>query len=259
VFVFDDDEGNRVINPLTAAEVDTYVRQIQTRLQRLRTLAELLPEVAPAFCLVQSSMGAITGDKRNMIGAAVGTFAAVLTQWQTYHNPGTWINVNWEHWSRTPDEPTTLTLEEGIVALTQILGWGVSAQVVVSPNEFAIRSGARPQRQEALVAELPASSAPLLNIRPLPSSYVAPRNDLEWMLAEIWCSVLGIDRISVHDDFADVGGNSVICIEVAARIRERGLKVNPRDLRDNATIAKLAVTLQPPVQTETRSDQAVDV
>ncbi len=257
VFVFDDDEGNPAINPLTAAEVDTYVRQIQTRLQRLRTLADLLPEVAPAFCLVQSSMGAITGDKRDIVGAAVGTFAAVLTQWQTYHNPGTWINVNWEHWSRTPDEPTTLTLEEGIVALTQILAWGVSAQVVVSPNDIAIRPGARPQRPEAPVAELPARTAPLLNIRPLPSSYVAPRDDLEWILAEIWCSVLGIDRISIHDDFADVGGNSVICIEVAARMRERGLRVNPRDLRDNATIAQLAVVLQRPAQEEPLLNQAV--
>jgi aryl carrier-like protein len=70
--------------------------------------------------------------------------------------------------------------------------------------------------------------------------YVEPRNEREEMLAEIWQTFLGIDRIGIHDDFFELGGDSVVAIHFIARANEAGLQLSPQQLFNNPTIAGLA-------------------
>ena len=50
--------------------------------------------------------------------------------------------------------------------------------------------------------------------------YVAPRNDSERVLAGIWQQVLKLERIGAHDNFFDLGGDSLLLIRVKNQIRE---------------------------------------
>ncbi|MCK1502142.1 non-ribosomal peptide synthetase [Bradyrhizobium sp. 188] len=50
--------------------------------------------------------------------------------------------------------------------------------------------------------------------------YVAPRDDLETALAQIWMDVLNTDRIGVHDNFFRLGGHSLIATQMVARISD---------------------------------------
>ena len=72
------------------------------------------------------------------------------------------------------------------------------------------------------------------------SEYVAPRSDPERLLAEIWAAALEIERVGVHDDFFDLGGDSILQIVVVARAKERGLDLTPRDVYERPTVAQLA-------------------
>ena len=69
---------------------------------------------------------------------------------------------------------------------------------------------------------------------------VPPRNDTERTLAEIWSAALETDRVGIHDNFFDLGGDSILQIVVVARAKERGLDLSPRDLYERPTIAELA-------------------
>ena len=60
------------------------------------------------------------------------------------------------------------------------------------------------------------------------------------MLAEIWQTFLGIDKIGIHDNFFELGVDSVVAIHFIARANEAGFKVNPQQLFNSPTIAKLA-------------------
>jgi amino acid adenylation domain-containing protein len=51
------------------------------------------------------------------------------------------------------------------------------------------------------------------------ADYVAPRTPLEETVAQIWCHVLGIERIGVEDDFFALGGHSLLATQVVAQVR----------------------------------------
>ncbi|TLW90608.1 amino acid adenylation domain-containing protein [Saccharomonospora piscinae] len=74
-------------------------------------------------------------------------------------------------------------------------------------------------------------------------SAVAPRTGLERELAEIFAAVLGVRGVGVHDNFFDLGGESIKVMQVVARIRATGRQVAARDVLLRQTVAALAALL----------------
>lgn len=50
--------------------------------------------------------------------------------------------------------------------------------------------------------------------------YVAPRTPIEKRLAGIWAEVLGVQSVGIHDNFFDLGGHSMLAVQVMSRVRE---------------------------------------
>jgi amino acid adenylation domain-containing protein/non-ribosomal peptide synthase protein (TIGR01720 family) len=75
------------------------------------------------------------------------------------------------------------------------------------------------------------------------AGYVAPRTPIEATLAQIWAEVLERDRVGVHDNFFDVGGESILAISVIARAQEAGIRATITELFEYQTIADLAAVL----------------
>ncbi|HSJ64048.1 MAG TPA: amino acid adenylation domain-containing protein [Gemmatimonadaceae bacterium] len=82
----------------------------------------------------------------------------------------------------------------------------------------------------------PEAQRPLIR-----SAVVPPRTPTEALLAESWVEVLGLHPLGVHDDFFELGGDSMQCIQIVAAARARGLAFAPRDLFAHPTIATLAL------------------
>jgi amino acid adenylation domain-containing protein/non-ribosomal peptide synthase protein (TIGR01720 family) len=74
----------------------------------------------------------------------------------------------------------------------------------------------------------------------LESAYVAPRNETEQTITAIWEKVLRIDRIGVHDNFFDLGGDSILSLQIIARINQAGLQLTLRQIFEHQTVAELA-------------------
>ena len=70
---------------------------------------------------------------------------------------------------------------------------------------------------------------------------VAPRTENERILAEIWCEVLSVDAVGVHEDFFALGGHSLLATRVLARMREAfDIEVGLRAIFEFSTVAGLA-------------------
>lgn len=72
------------------------------------------------------------------------------------------------------------------------------------------------------------------------SNLVEARTPTEETLANIWAEVLKVHAISIHDNFFDLGGDSILGTLILARAARAGLKLSPMQLFAHQTIAELA-------------------
>jgi amino acid adenylation domain-containing protein/non-ribosomal peptide synthase protein (TIGR01720 family) len=74
----------------------------------------------------------------------------------------------------------------------------------------------------------------------LAETFVAPRTGLETAIARIWCEVLQVDRVGIRDDFFELGGDSIMAIQIVARCHRAGLRVTPAQLFETLNVGELA-------------------
>ena len=93
---------------------------------------------------------------------------------------------------------------------------------------------------------LPLTVNGKLDTRALPApeytggGYRAPANAVEEILAGIYAQVLGLDRVGVEDSFFELGGDSILSMQVVARARAAGVLCRPRDVFVEQSVAGLA-------------------
>ncbi|SDP55200.1 amino acid adenylation domain-containing protein [Streptomyces sp. cf386] len=97
---------------------------------------------------------------------------------------------------------------------------------------------------------LPLTPSGKLDRRALPapdftgtSTFEAPRTEPEKVLCGLFAEVLGLERVGVHDDFFEHGGDSIVSVRLADRARRAGLTLSPRDVFTHRTPAGLARAL----------------
>ncbi|RUP29240.1 MAG: non-ribosomal peptide synthetase, partial [Mycolicibacterium sp.] len=100
------------------------------------------------------------------------------------------------------------------------------------------------------LATLPLTPNGKLDRRALPAptygnadEYRAPRTPVEETLAAVYADVLGVERVGVDDSFFELGGDSIMSMQVVARARAAGLSCRPRDVFIEQTVARLALVV----------------
>jgi amino acid adenylation domain-containing protein/non-ribosomal peptide synthase protein (TIGR01720 family) len=137
----------------------------------------------------------------------------------------------------------------------------LAAYVVPEPGREPGAAELREHLRQRLPAYMVPSSCVLLEALPLtatgkldraalpepetesPAGFAAPRDEVEAALAALLAEVLRVERVGVHDNFFQLGGDSIQSVRVAALARERGLNVTVDDLFARQTVAELAAAM----------------
>ncbi|MEH2284995.1 MAG: amino acid adenylation domain-containing protein [Nostoc sp.] len=85
---------------------------------------------------------------------------------------------------------------------------------------------------------LPATDWNLLRVE---EDYVAPRNADEESFCAIVAAVLGLEKVGIDDNFFEIGGDSILALQVIAKAKKAGFAISARDLYEFATVRQLAV------------------
>ncbi|MGC9535806.1 amino acid adenylation domain-containing protein [Streptomyces sp. UG1] len=99
--------------------------------------------------------------------------------------------------------------------------------------------------------DLPLTPSGKLDRRALPApdftqtaaAFAPPCTEPEKALCGLFAEVLGLERVGVHDDFFERGGDSIVSVRLADRARRAGLALSPRDVFTHRTPAGLARAL----------------
>jgi amino acid adenylation domain-containing protein len=70
--------------------------------------------------------------------------------------------------------------------------------------------------------------------------FVAPHTATELALAQIWAEVLSIREVGLHDDFFDLGGDSIASIQIVVQARKAGLLLTVQEVLEQPTVARQA-------------------
>ncbi|BBZ39239.1 hypothetical protein MCNS_23020 [Mycobacterium conspicuum] len=98
-----------------------------------------------------------------------------------------------------------------------------------------------------VIDALPLTVNGKLDTRALPAPeyqdvdrYRAPSDAVEEVLADIYAQVLGLERVGVDESFFELGGDSILSMQVVARARAAGVLCRPRDIFVEQSVARLA-------------------
>jgi phthiocerol/phenolphthiocerol synthesis type-I polyketide synthase E len=126
-------------------------------------------------------------------------------------------------------EPTTaersiddvsITPELGRDVLRRVLHWQPGPHVIVVPE--GIHRNLRRTRALTIdvVQQELGSATVAAGARTVDTEYQAPETGLEKVIAELWEATLGLDAVGIDDGFFELGGNSLVAVQLAARIRD---------------------------------------
>lgn len=216
----------------------------------LQALADAIAEKPLDFCLVTSSLSAVLGGLGLASYSAIYSTIDAWVRQQQADSLMPWISVNWDSW-KFADNPKSsfdqrldslsITPEEGFEAFERVLACGESAQIVVSTVDLPARLQQWLTHDEG-AAESSTGQAISLHARPeLNTPYVAPRNETEQKIAEIWQNLLGVETVGIHDNFFELGGHSLLAVQIISRMRGAfGIDLPLANLFEQPTVAFLA-------------------
>jgi NAD(P)-dependent dehydrogenase (short-subunit alcohol dehydrogenase family) len=112
-----------------------------------------------------------------------------------------------------------IEFEEGWQAMRRAVALG-EPHVIISTQDFAVFARHSDLFNVDVIRGLSVDPAGGRHPRPeLSVPYVEPRTEVESAIAALWATALGLERVGVRDRFFELGGNSLIGVDLVARVR----------------------------------------
>ncbi|MFC6084946.1 type I polyketide synthase [Sphaerisporangium aureirubrum] len=231
-------------------------RHFAPKLGGARVLREVLDELpatqAPDFCLLFSSVAAVLGGIGFAAYAAANAALTAVAEAAEAVPGGTrWLAVQWDTWAPTARRLAggpgaafvehAMTVDQSTAALDGALASAYPAMTATAAD---------PARR--IAGRLPEPAAPASEVQRFPrpdlaQPFVPPAPGVERRLAAIWAEQLGLREVGAQDNFFDLGGNSLLGLQLLTTVaRELGTRLPAVALFEAPTVRSLAMLLQPP-------------
>lgn len=250
---------------IQAKNVETISNVLEPKVKGTLVLDTVLKEVKPDFLVLFSSISAITGGFGQVDYCAASNFLDAFARYNFSKGEMLTVSINWDMWQENnlQDELMSsygskvladllqfrdkygINSQEGVQALDNILSTTVP-QVVVSTQNLEYRIENANNQFVNLLNNLEYSPPQSTHQRPnLKTAYVAPNNEVEQRISEIFGDLLGIDQVGSYDNFFDLGGNSLMGIQLISRLNQDfQIEISIHSLFQSPYVAELALIIE---------------
>jgi phthiocerol/phenolphthiocerol synthesis type-I polyketide synthase E len=245
--------GEKAVKLIPEVNISDCEMHFRAKVYGLYVLARILRGRALDFCLLFSSNASILGGLGSICYSAANIFMDSFACKLNKVTETRWISANWDGWLlnrsdrlsasfQTSLDQYAMTRDESIEALAYVLSPEIEGQVVVSTGDLSSRLAIWTGQGTCESAAAGANIDSNLHSRPsLTTVYVAARTELEQVVVNVWQDTLGIDQLGIHDNFFDLGGNSLIGLKVISRLkRELNIDIPITALFEGPTVSALA-------------------
>lgn len=251
-------EGPSISCPLNEVDREISATQFRPKVQGMYVLEKVLREKEIDFCLLFSSNAAILGGLGFAAYAAANAFMDAFCNQRHACDDVPWISANWDGWPsgeeqeqvrilRTSMDRYIMSSQEAEEAFASLVTRSTVGQIVVSTGDLPSRMQiwlAREKPQGAASFQETGTPAPQHQRPELQSTYIAPRNEFERRIADVWQALLGVAQVGIDDNFFELGGHSLLGTQLMSRLRDMfQLKLPLSCLFEAPTVAELAVVV----------------
>ncbi|MGJ5676051.1 MAG: SDR family NAD(P)-dependent oxidoreductase [Nostochopsis sp.] len=239
--------GGGAIQRKTPAEAESI---LAAKIKGTLVLDTILKNIELDLFVLVSSNSSIVAEFGQVDYCAANAFLDAFAHYNTYQQNRLTNSINWDTWQEVgmavntelPQRLKQLRLEnlqqgilpdEGVDVFLRVLG-NTIPQVVISTSDLldVLKNYNYNNKKLALDFLETVNSSKLKYPRPeLSNDYVAPRNEIEQKLINIWQEVTGIERIGIYDNFFELGGDSLIGIQLITILNQQ--------FNSNISVAKL--------------------
>lgn len=178
-------------------------------------------------------------------------FAARLNQ----HSQTPWMCVNWDAWNFWGELESTIgesinelaiLPEEGAELFQYVLSSRQNRHMLVSTGNLDERIDQWLSLEPKTVADEDSYEVSKHERPELGNPYVAPRNETEKAICQVWQDFMGMEQVGIHDNFFDLGASSLDIVQVTNRLNQ-ALQTNEAvvTLFTYPSVAELAKYIQP--------------
>ena len=209
-----------------------FERHLAGKAAGLLNFERAFGDVAVDFCVVLSSLSTILGGLGHGAYSAANHIADCVVGRHNRTSGHVWTISDWDLWSFGHAESdgvagiatarnSAITAEEGTIAFEKLLMLDERRHVVISARALQPRIDAWIRHSDENGEEEGGESKPASTRPELDTPFVAPQGELEEQIAKIWQDALGIDRVGRNDDFLEVGGHSLLGVQILGKILRR--------------------------------------
>ncbi|MEJ6480687.1 SDR family NAD(P)-dependent oxidoreductase [Nostoc punctiforme UO1] len=256
------------------ATKETVASAIAPKVQGTRVLETLFQETKLDLFVLCSSLSSFAGTSGMVDYTAANAFLDSFAQYSAAKY-GTWKfikSINWDRWNNVgmavPVEArhqqitgkeliAGMTAFEGIEAFKRILCSSTVPQVIVSTQDFL--SLIKPKESAESLEEKLAQLSQYKSTHPRPNlanTYVAPNNEIERNLADIWQQILGIEKVGIHDNFFELGGDSLFATQLVSQLcKVFQIELSYKGFFNGPTVAGLAEVIVQKMTEQTNSEE----
>ena len=253
------ERSHQVIQEITADQCEAH---FLPKIHGTRVLERLLQGSDVDFCLLFSSLSATLGGITLSAYSAANAFLESFAVTKRHETGPRWVAVNWDTWKvgtavegeKYKGLETTLAdfimwPAEGAEAFQRVLGSG-RAHLVNSTGDLGTRLDQwiyRTHLRDKQLLKKKSGGGASHYARPsLSTTYVPVDTETEERVARVFEDVLGIDKVGLHDNYFELGGNSLVALQVVAELQKAfEVPLSPIAIFEYPTVSELARHLSP--------------
>ncbi|MBW4569109.1 MAG: acyltransferase domain-containing protein [Tolypothrix carrinoi HA7290-LM1] len=226
---------------------------LDSQVCKITVLEEVLQNINLDFCIIFSSLSSILGGFGLGLYSAGNQLIDIFTNRHNQNNSLSWYTINWDKLQLNANQEETIleqvsgselaiTPTEAVEVFKRIFYLRERTQIIISTVDINARKNHTFNLDSLANSKYlnQLDSSPRYCRPNLSNTYIAPKNELEKQITEIWQEVLGIAEVGIYDNFYELGGDSLIATKLVSRLRGRfPVDLPLRDLLSQGMIPRL--------------------